>query len=311
MGWLSSLFGSGSGTDPVEKLDPKLRAFLERESPVKYEPKQSPPASVVQPSPSPTTTTTTTTTEKEPEPEKRLVPSESLYQDGRYAHLWKSYRPLSQLELENATDHDRMAAVLEGYKDRKAALAHAALENCALQQEEWVNCMKDGSWEDRLQMCRHQRFLRAMGYGSILGRSAEIDESIQMHADALYQRMINHEAAVEQAKKNGTPIPVFEIIVPKSTTTTTSSSSSSSTSTSSPSNQEDEQAWAHKLQHLPEAERAIEAAALRADFRAKADVASTVKELRRSQKEGREARLAEGKGTFFDSLAGLLSAEKK
>ncbi|RDA91975.1 hypothetical protein CP533_1359 [Ophiocordyceps camponoti-saundersi (nom. inval.)] len=303
MGWLSSIFGSGSGSDPVEKLDPKLRAFLERESPVKYEPKKpSPPTSAsAQPPATPAPT-------KEPKPEERLVPSASLYQDGRYAHLWKNYQPLSQQESENATDHDRMAAVLEGYKDRKAALAAAALENCALQQEEWIECMKSGSWEDRFQMCRHQvrrfercymmqsRFLRAMGYGSILGRSAEIDESIQMHADALYQRMIKHEAAVEQAKKDGTPIPVFEIIIPKP-------SSSAPKRTPTP---EEEQAWDRKLQDLPEDERAIEAAALRADLQAKTDVASTVMELRQSQKESREARLAEGKGTFVDSIMAML-----
>ncbi|RDA86022.1 hypothetical protein CP532_4692 [Ophiocordyceps camponoti-leonardi (nom. inval.)] len=302
MGWLSSLFGSGGGgsTDPIEKLDPKLRAFLERESPVKYEPKQATPSAQASIQPPPASPPT----KKDPatgQPEDRPVPPASLYQDGRYAHLWKNYRPLAQLESENATDHDRMVAVLEGYRDRKAALAQAALENCALQQEEWVNCMRDGSWEDRLQMCRHQRFLRAMGYGSILGRSAEIDESIQMHADALYQRMINHEAAVEKAKKDETPLPVFEIIIPKS-------KSPSSKSSPTP---EEEQAWSRKLNDLPEEERAIEEAALRADFQAKADVASTVKELRRAQKEGREARMAQGKGTVFDSLAGLFWNEKK
>ncbi|PFH62243.1 hypothetical protein XA68_14374 [Ophiocordyceps unilateralis] len=301
MGWLSSIFGSSSGADPIEKLDPKLREFLERESPVKYTPKQRPQPAAAAAAPS------TAEPEPRPEPEKPLVPAASLYPDGRYAHLWKNYRPLAQLEAEHATDHDRLAAVLEGYKDRKAALGQAALENCALQQEEWVNCMKDGSWGDQLQMCRHQvrrfercymmqsRFLRAMGYGSITGGSHQVNEEIQMHADALYQRMLKHEEAVEQAKKDGTTIPTFEIIIPKTASTRKTAPTP-----------EDEEQWKKKLDELPEEERAIEAAALRADFHAKAEVATSVKEIRQTQKDGRDARIAQGKGSVVDSLLALL-----
>lgn len=48
-----------------------------------------------------------------------------------------------------------------------------------------------------------------------------------MHADTLYHRMLDHEAAVEQAKAEGRPVPVFEPVMPGSTPSPSSSSSSS------------------------------------------------------------------------------------
>ncbi|KAM4058520.1 hypothetical protein HRG_006516 [Hirsutella rhossiliensis] len=305
MGWWSSVFGSNTSADPLEKLDPKLREFLEKESPVKYSPTQpSPP-------PAPLAPRTDDAKIASPVAGQPQVPAASLFPDGRYAHLWKNYRPLSQVEAESATDHDKLVNVLEGYKDRKAAIGRAALENCALQQEEWVNCMKHGSWEDQLQMCRYQvrrfercygmqsRFLRALGFGSVMGRSLEVDEDIQMHADSLFQRMLKHEAAVEQAKKDGTPIPVFEVVLP-----------GAKASAATPSG-ELAKRWKEDLEKLPEDERAVEEAALRADFEAKAEVATNVKKIWKSQKEERDARKAEGQATFFDSIAALFGRGEK
>ena len=54
------------------------------------------------------------------------------------------------------SEHDKMTDMLADYRDRKKDLQRVALENCAEQQEEWANCMKNGSIEDQLQMCRHQ-----------------------------------------------------------------------------------------------------------------------------------------------------------
>lgn len=152
MGWLPAIFGgeSDSPADPFGKLDPKLREFLEKESPVKYTPTQ------LSPSPAPQLPKADTPVTAEAERQEPVVPSASLYQDGRYAHLWKTYKPLSQVEAETSSDHDKMAGVIDGLKERKSAIGKAALENCSLQQEEWINCMKHGSWEDQLQMCRHQ-----------------------------------------------------------------------------------------------------------------------------------------------------------
>ncbi|KAG5929598.1 hypothetical protein E4U42_005303 [Claviceps africana] len=303
MGWFPSIFGSGkSPSDPLEKLDPKLREFLEKESPVKYTPNHQAPTS---PTPVPQTQSQDVKKTDERTENAAAVPAASLYQDGRYAHLWKNYRPLQEVESEAATDHDKLMGVLEGFKERKAAIGRAALENCALQQEEWVNCMKSGSWEDQLQMCRHQvrrfercytmqsRFLRALGYGSIEGRSLQVEENIQMHADRLYERMIHHEAAVERAKKEGLPIPVFDPALPKGGIPKVTPTD------------ELEKQWRDKLDKLPEEERTVEEAALRADLQAKSEVAKSVKQIWASQKEERDARKADGQSTWGDSLAGL------
>lgn len=151
MGWLPSIFGGGKSSSPVDQLDPKLREFLERESPVKYNTAKSQPTEAQA-----TSSKDGAQAVAEAAENPRAVPAESLYQDGRYAHLWKNYRPLAEVEEENSTEHDKLMNVLEGYKERKIALGKAAMENCAIQQEEWVNCMKHGEWKDQLQMCRQQ-----------------------------------------------------------------------------------------------------------------------------------------------------------
>ncbi|EHK40335.1 hypothetical protein TRIATDRAFT_230830 [Trichoderma atroviride IMI 206040] len=302
MGWLPSIFG-GDAPNPLGKLDPKLREFLEKESPVKYIPNQPTTPTRRQDAPA--------AVESRAEP--AAVPSASLYQDGRYAHLWKNYRPLAEVEEETSTDHDKLMAVLEGYKERKAAIARAGLENCAPQQEEWINCMKNGSWEDQLQMCRHQvrrfercytmqsRFLRALGYGSVAGRPAEVDEDIQLHADALFQRMLQHEAEVEKAKEAGTLIPSFDPSISKPTATPATAVKPS---------EELQKQWKEKLDQLPEDERAAEEAALRADLQAKADVARNVKKIWDAKREERDVRRAEGQATFSDTIAALFSRGK-
>lgn len=154
MGWWPF---SGS-SDPVSKLDPKLREFLEKESP-KYEsqPESKPsPRARPQNVPNSVNKKTAAVAADGSESQNRGVPSESLYQDGRYAHLWKNYRPQSDVEAEGASDHDRLASVYEGFQERKNGIQRAALENCSDQQQEWTDCMKHGRIEDQLQMCRHQ-----------------------------------------------------------------------------------------------------------------------------------------------------------
>lgn len=178
MGWLGGWFGSSSSSDesdPLGKLDPKLREFLARESPVKYttqqeqeqqqQQRQQPQGTTpAQKAPVPTATTTKVLAtkqaqkeyqqEQQQQTEKPAVPQASLYQDGRYAHLWKTYRPQYEIENETKTDHEKLMDVLEGFKERKAMIGKAALENCAEEQYDWSNCMKNGSWAERATMCR-------------------------------------------------------------------------------------------------------------------------------------------------------------
>lgn len=114
-----------------------------------------------------------------------------------------------------------------------------------------------------------------------------------MHADALYDRMLAHETAVEQAKKDGTPIPIFDPSLPKASAPKVVPT------------QELEKTWKEKLDKLPEDERAMEEAALRADLQAKSDVAKNVKQIWATQKEEREARKAGGQATFGDVMSAI------
>ncbi|KAL8773227.1 MAG: hypothetical protein Q9209_001904 [Squamulea sp. 1 TL-2023] len=245
-GWFSSSNDSSSSTDsndPLRDLDPTLRDFLEKESPVKYKTSAPPPrppapqAALETTSQQASTDNTTSTTP--------IVPPESLYQDGRYAHLWSTYKSRGEVEAATKSDQEKLMDVLEGYKSRKAMIGKAALENCALEQAAISDCYQSGSLASKMTMCRKEngafnrcytmqaRFLKALGYLSAHDRPPEIDERIQMHADKLYHRMLDQERAVEEAKKSNLPIPEFPPLVtepvlpsnPVATSTTTTLSS--------------------------------------------------------------------------------------
>ncbi len=158
MGWFSGWFGSNdspatsSNNDPLRDLDPTLRDFLEKESPVKYQTSAPPPRPPPQPAPVPTSeqpSTNDTTSTTAP-----AVPPESLYQDGRYAHLWSSYKSRGEVEAASKSDQEKLMDVLEAYKSRKAMIGKAALENCAFEQAAMSDCYMNGSWKSRMTMCR-------------------------------------------------------------------------------------------------------------------------------------------------------------
>ncbi|CAK7202571.1 hypothetical protein SEUCBS139899_005295 [Sporothrix eucalyptigena] len=325
MGWFDGLFGGGSssGSDPLAKLDPKLREFLEKESPLKYQQKQEPqqpPPQPVQPS----------TQQQRPssssESSQPVVPAESLYQDGRYAHLWKTYRPLEAVEADTKTEHERLMDVLDAYKDRRAHIGRTALENCALEQIEWNECIKEGPLSSRMTMCHAEmkkfercynmqsRLLKALGYLNTYNRSAEMDERIQIHADTLYHRMLEQEAAIEKAKAEGRPAPALDfatnIALPKaaagSPSTPVAPAAPAIPIEKDPSIPEDiRKQFAEKLAKLPEAERSAEEAALRAELAAHAEMSTRVTELRAAQQAAREQRKADGKATIKDRVSGL------
>lgn len=154
MGWLDSLWGRRSD-DPLQDLDPKVREFLRKEFPVKHDgskPRQDGRGQqATEGEPGPATTPTDQTAKRGPSP--NTVPKESLYQDGRYAHLWKTYKPLGEIESETKSDHEKLQDVLDSFKSRKAAIGQAALENCSEEQLDWNNCMKSGSLKARMTMC--------------------------------------------------------------------------------------------------------------------------------------------------------------
>lgn len=180
MGYLDGWWGRKSD-DPLQDLDPKAREFLKRESPVKYESSSKQPtgqdqdgatsntSTAVAAAAATTTQSPKTQTASNPDPAASGVPSESLYQDGRYAHLWRTYRPLSEVENETKTDTEKLQDVLEAFKARKAAIGTAALENCAEEQLDWSSCMREGSLRARMTMCSEEvrKFERCFNMQSV------------------------------------------------------------------------------------------------------------------------------------------------
>ncbi|KAL8866834.1 MAG: hypothetical protein Q9174_006051, partial [Haloplaca sp. 1 TL-2023] len=165
MGWFSGWFGgssaSSSNNDPLRDLDPSLRDFLEKESPVKYQ-TSAPPPPPPPAGPEPSVASESAEIDNASNTSKPAVPPESLFQDGRYAHLWATYKPRAELEGAMKSDQEKLMDVLEGYKARKAMIGKAALENCTLEQAAVNDCYKKGTWGDTMTMCRteNQSFTR-------------------------------------------------------------------------------------------------------------------------------------------------------
>lgn len=224
MGWFWGL-SNNPAADPAQQLDPSLKKFLEKES------QPSSNASTAAAAPSATAPSAATTT---PPPTSQApaaaqapaaVPSESLYQDGRYAHLWKTYEPLSAVEARTKSDQEKLADIVAAYNDRRAGIGRAALENCAFQQLALSDCFRSGSWGARITMCRTEtqaldrcysmqsRFLKALGYLSVQGQGRDREEAVQMHADRLYQRMLEQERLVVEAREREEEPPVFGSIL--------------------------------------------------------------------------------------------------
>ncbi|KAL5621306.1 hypothetical protein BROUX41_006776 [Berkeleyomyces rouxiae] len=315
MGWLGSLFWSSSDNkdDPLKNLDPKLREFLDRESPVKYQKAEAEnefaqaketskraadaAAAAAASAPAPT------------------VPRESMFPDGRYAHLWKTYKPLSTIEDEGKTNNEKMADVLDGYKARKDSIGRAALENCAIQQEEWMQCLKGGSWEDRLMLCRTQvrkfercynmqnRFLRTLGYQADPTRGPEFNDAIQVHADALYARMLEHEDAVAAAAAAGQPEPEWKPVTPIVPAPYTAGNAPEiATAGVAAKTADEEKQWDERLAAMPEDERPYEKAAMEADLNVKAQTAGRVTKLMEEEGKEVEARRKAGKASLTDHV---------
>ena len=211
-----------SNTDPLRDLDPSLKAFLQKESPLRYEAAEATPISNLTPPPPSQT--------PQPDQQDAAEPTApnltySLYPDGRYAHLWKTYRPLREVEEIGKTDQDRLFDIIDGFKERKAQIGRAALENCAMEQIAISDCMTYGGLWRKMNFCRPEngafnrcyvmqsRFLKALGYMAVYERPGQLDEDIQMHADMLYHRMLEQEAAAEEAKEQGLPAPVFAPLI--------------------------------------------------------------------------------------------------
>lgn len=327
MGWLwgKSDPPKSSDNDPLRDLDPSLRDFLSKESPVKYTPAPPPPAPTQEPTPS------TTTPAPKAEPTAPAVPSESLYPDGRYAHLWSTYKPLSVVEAESKSDQEKLLDILEGYKERRAQIGRAAVENCVEEQMAVNDCYEKGRWRDRLTMCRAEnrafercyvmqsRFLKALGYLSTYSRPGSVEEAIQMHADTLYHRMLAQEAAVEEAKAAGLPEPQFAPILSSVSRSTTVPNDTAGVAAPPPpptASKDDlpplapetqtlltpasQAALRERLKNMTPTERALEERGVIMEAKAANETGKQVTEIMGQRKKRRE----EGKATMGDTISG-------
>lgn len=144
-----------------------------------------------------------------------------------------------------------------------------------------------------------QRLLKALGYLSSLDQSPEVEEDIQMHADALFQRMMKQEAEIEAAKKEGRPIPKFEPLVPRPMVNAVAPEPELT-----PEQQETLKA---RLEKVAEGDRAAEEEAIKGELRAKAEVATKVQELWKQQELERRIRKEKGEETLWDRAAGAFN----
>ena len=240
--------------DPLNEIDSDLRKFLQKQSPKDYKPSGSTQSPSTPSSPSDAARTAKEQDEsyraqiglgigdtfqsahdkhkaarKVEEdtgelPHQRTagtVPRESLYQDGRYAHLWKSFRSQTEIEQVGKSDQEKLSDLSHGMQERQKQLNKAAQENCSQEQWNLHECFRSGGWGAKFTMCRTEnralekciitqgKFLRALGYMSMYNRPDEESERMQMHADKLYQRLLAQEKRLEDAKKEGVSPPDF------------------------------------------------------------------------------------------------------
>jgi hypothetical protein len=163
-----------------------------------------------------------------------------------------------------------------------------------------------GVWKGmgaKVVLCCLQRLLKALGYLSSYQRPAEVDEQIQMGADSIYHKMIDNETAAAKAKAEGLPVPTFAPLIPKTEAPPAPGPDGVEVPTEPGPNTLKE--WKERLQKIPEEDRAAEEEALRAEFRAKAEVAGHIQSIWQKQAKEREARKAEGKETIVDKLKGI------
>jgi len=345
MGWFWGKETANDGSnDAYSKLDPALRDFLDKESPLKYS-DTDPRAQRPQPAPQkpyraqigldvPGLDQENQTTAPRERPE---VPAESLFQDGRYAHLWKGYRPQAEMEAAGRSDQDRLAEVIEAYNDRKAAIGRAAIENCVMEQMAEKDCFTNGSWSKRMTMCREenrafnrcyimqQRFLKALGYLSTV-QTPQDEEKIQMHADKLYHEMLDREAKIAEAKEAGTEAPNFQPLIQADATTKALGTESAwarareraaqtqppgaSANLLSAFTPERQAEIKEKIKDMPQAEREVELQLIAAESRAQMEYADRIKEKLDEERAHRAERRERGKESVGDSIKRLWGWDK-
>ncbi|GAB7358543.1 hypothetical protein MBLNU230_g2605t1 [Neophaeotheca triangularis] len=261
------------------------------------------------------------------------VPPESLFQDGRYAHLWKTYQPQQDVESVGSTDQDRLAHVVETYNERRAQIGRTAVENCIFEQLAEKDCLVNGSWSKRMNMCRDEnrafnrcytmqsRFLKALGYLA-MDRTPEEDERIQMHADKLYHEMLAREKRAEEARERGEEAEVLPpLIEPKGTAAALGEQSAwarhrqkaaamGQDTRLSHLSADKRQKVVERIKDMSEMEKEVELQLVVAETRAEVEYAEKIRDVMKDEQEHRRDRRERGKETFGDSIKRLWGWDK-
>lgn len=325
MGVIDWFWGSSSpqsdSSDLVKSLDPSLREFLDKESPKPSppNPQEEKPSWVSQLGtqiPSHRQSPPSQTSESSSEP---TVPPQSLYQDGRYSHLWKNYRPLEEIEDAGKSSQDKIKDIYEIQESRKQALARAALENCAFQQIAYNDCLNSGSVRARMTLCSTEnrtlnqcidmqtKFMKALGYLGVVGMGdVEAEERIQMHADRLYQKLIEQEQLRKEARKEGRPVPEFEpVLNPQSVSATAVVQSSVDPFDVSDLPKKFQQEYLKDVKGKSPQEAAVWKEALKAEIKQKNESAVGYIEALQVEQQQRAKRFEEGNPTLADRIKRL------
>lgn len=125
-----------------------------------------------------------------------------------------------------------------------------------------------------------------------------------MHADTLYHRMLDQEAAIEAAKAEGKPIPSFPPLVsaPVVGAAPTSSGRKLEPSDLAPSTQTK---LKKRLEGLDEKEREVEEQAIKAEIQAGEEVVGSLGRIYQKQLDERKLRKDEGRETMGDRLTSI------
>jgi hypothetical protein len=145
-----------------------------------------------------------------------------------------------------------------------------------------------------------------LGYLSTYNRPPEVDEKIQMHADTLYHRMLDQEAAIEAAKVEGRPIPPFPPLV------TTPIAPISGTNQLDPSDLPPavQKQLKKRLDGLSDEEREVEEKAIKAEIEAGEQVAGRLGSIYQKQEEEKKTRKEQGRETIGDKLSSIFKFGK-
>lgn len=120
-----------------------------------------------------------------------------------------------------------------------------------------------------------------------------------MHADKLYHRMLNQEAAIEAAKKEGRPIPVFEHVL--------SDKEVPKPEIDARNLPPDVQVQIRKqLEHLSREERELEETVMKGEIQTMLQAGNKLEQIRRKNEEEAKRRREAGKETFADKVSSML-----